>query len=403
MLTADHVGARRRGDSLTLKSPTPRELARAEVLASEALRETRLHIGQRREVLTRALQSLDHEESEARLMSALCKLLLDACSFQTSSPALCAEARSRVFSEAARARREGVFNRAQTLQVSADAAQLDVQTLEHRLQADTPRQDILLSAPNNDGASLVQAWQLARVQAIVLRAVELRCRIAKCTPAAFRALLRSLKFRQLLFSITPQNEGHLLIVTGPTRMFQAGTRYGMELALSLRALARLNATIDVDVLWGTERRVLQFETQLDERWLPKANDAEHDPRLEKLCADLSKEGLVATPNTRVLHIPGTGTIVPDLHIRVDGHEMFLELLGYWSRDAVFQRAEWSLKHGGLPVLFCVQERLRVSESIINPSAHGALYIYKESLRAKRVAEMLRGLAAKRPNDNRLKS
>ncbi len=391
MLTVDMVGARRRGDELTLRAPTATEITRADLLGASILECGSTLVGRCRADVERTLMDLPHEESEARLFGALCKLFLDGCEFQSTSPALCAEARAAVFSAAATARRVGGFDRASVIAQSAAQMGLEAETLEQRLGADTPRRDILVVARPGQGPDLRRTWQLARIQAIVLRARELRCRIPETTPAAFRSLLRALKFRNLLFTLVPTEQGHLLTVTGPTHMFQAGTRYGFELALSLKSLARLNAQIQVDVLWGTERRVLLFESQLESGWLLEpANDRE-DPRIAKLCADLAKERVHAERNTRVLHIPGVGSVVPDLHVTFDGRQAYVELLGYWNRDAVFQRADWSMHHAGIPVLFCAQERLRVSESVLAGAESAALYVYKESLRGRRVAEMLRGL------------
>ena len=394
MLTVEHVGARRRGEELTLRDPTRAELARVDLLGASILELGQSLVGTRRADAERVLSELPYEESEARTFGALCKLFLDGCEFQSTSPTLCAEARAIVFAAAALARRGGSFERTAVLAECAETMGIDAASLEQRLGADTPRRDILISAPAHEGSSLRRAWQLARIQAIVLRAVELRCRVEKTSPAAFRALLRALKFRNLLFTLVPNEQGHLLTVTGPTHMFQAGTRYGLELALSLRALARLNAQIEVEVLWGTERRVLRFKTQLESAWLEEPVDEREDPRIAKLCAELTKEKVHAARNTKVLHIPGVGSVVPDLHVALDGREAYVELLGYWNRDAVFQRAAWSMHHAGIPILFCAQERLRVSETVLAGAESASLYVYKESLRAKRVAEMLRGLTTR---------
>jgi riboflavin biosynthesis pyrimidine reductase len=44
---------------------------------------------------------------------------------------------------------------------------------------------------------------------------------------------------------------------------------------------------------------------------------------------------------RVLDIPGAGVIVPDLVLkhRKNRREVFIEVLGFWSRDAVWKRIE----------------------------------------------------------------
>lgn len=389
MLTVEHVGARRRGDELTLRGPTRGELLRAKELSALLLGAASAAVGRTRESLEERLADVPYEPSDARLAGALAKLVLDGCEFQSSSPAQCAAARANVFAAAAAARREGAFDRRAVLLQCATEAGTTPELLEQQLGADTPRRDVLLAAPAHSAETLVRRWQLARIQAILLRAREVRCTLPASSPAALRALFRALKFRKLLFTLQEASEGLTLRITGPTNMFQASTRYGLELALSLHALAKLKAQVEADVLWGTERRVLCFKADLDPSWVSDIDAAATDPRLDKLCADLKKEGLEAEHNTAVLHIPGVGSVVPDLRVNVDGTPMYLELLGYWSRETVFKRLDWSMHHTGTPILFCAQERLRVSEEVMNDAPRAALYVYKESLRAKVVAQMLR--------------
>ena len=67
-------------------------------------------------------------------------------------------------------------------------------------------------------------------------------------------------------------------------------------------------------------------------------------------------------------------------------------MGYWSRAAVWKRVE--LVQAGLAerVLFAVSSRLRVSEEVLDGDLPGALYVYKQTLSARTVAERLEQLA-----------
>ena len=68
--------------------------------------------------------------------------------------------------------------------------------------------------------------------------------------------------------------------------------------------------------------------------------------------------------------------------------VYLEVMGYWSRAAVWQRVE--LVQAGLAetVLFAVSSRLRVSEEVLGADLPGALYVYKGTMSARSIAERL---------------
>jgi hypothetical protein len=70
-------------------------------------------------------------------------------------------------------------------------------------------------------------------------------------------------------------------------------------------------------------------------------------------------------------------------------------MGYWSRDAVWKRVE--LVQGGLPhrILFAVGARLRVSEDVLGDELPGMLYVYKQTMSARAIAERLDALVAGR--------
>jgi hypothetical protein len=74
-----------------------------------------------------------------------------------------------------------------------------------------------------------------------------------------------------------------------------------------------------------------------------------------------------------------------------GEVLYLEVMGYWSRDAVWRRVE--LVEQGLSerILFAVSSRLRVSEAVLDDAALAALYVYKTTLNPRAVLERLEEL------------
>jgi hypothetical protein len=85
--------------------------------------------------------------------------------------------------------------------------------------------------------------------------------------------------------------------------------------------------------------------------------------------------------------------VPDLVFERGKRErVYLEVLGYWSRAAVWKRVE--LVQAGLAerVIFADSARLRVSEEVLGDDVPGALYVYKQAMSARAIAERLAKLA-----------
>ena len=97
---------------------------------------------------------------------------------------------------------------------------------------------------------------------------------------------------------------------------------------------------------------------------------------------------VQAPPRVALDLPGIGVCIPDLVFEKGKRRVYLEVLGYWSRDAVWRRVE--LVQKGLPqkLLFAASQRLRVSEAVLEDHPSGALYVYKGTLSAKAIVERL---------------
>jgi hypothetical protein len=96
----------------------------------------------------------------------------------------------------------------------------------------------------------------------------------------------------------------------------------------------------------------------------------------------------------ILDLPGVGLCVPDLVFvqRRTAKRVFLEVLGFWSRDAVWKRIE--LAQAGLPhpIVFAVSRHLRVSEEALGDETPAALYVYARAMNAKAVLERVAAVA-----------
>ena len=75
------------------------------------------------------------------------------------------------------------------------------------------------------------------------------------------------------------------------------------------------------------------------------------------------------PCEQILSLKGRSIIVPDLmfHYPPQNFTAYLEVMGYWSRDAVWRRIEMVQQGLQDHVLFAVSSRLRVSAKALDES------------------------------------
>ncbi len=417
MLTADLVRARPVDGQLRLTALTKPARERALAIGGDYLALARELRGEQRETFDARLADREVSPRDRRLADGLAKLVRDRCRFEMAAEADPVALRRAVFLEASQRRRSApVSEDFQPELVAAEVGagfDLEPEQVYEALYADLKGAHRLVSFEDLSPEALLDLYERGQVQAVLLKATRLRVWLPKRagTTAAFRGLFRKLKFLRLLHSIrrvqgdeegrAPEaGPGYLLEIDGPYSLFGSVTKYGLQLALLVPALDAFGAwRLEADLVWGHDKRLLSFAAEgplgrsdappKRRRSEPLPEDAEHlveafrrldTPWKVRRAADL-------------LDLPGVGLSVPDLVFtdEVSGDRVFLELMGFWSRDAVWKRIE--LVEAGLParILFAVSERLRVSEAVLDPEAPGALYVFKGVMNARRVLEKLEGL------------
>lgn len=399
MLTADLVRATCRSGQLHVTALTGKQLVRAEELAAAYLDIASANVGAAQRELKEAFAAVEVASREAKLAAGLLKLIEDACEFEAESEVEPRTLRSQLFLLAASARREHTKEQPFDRQVLLDAAGkvhgIGAERLEQALYSDLKSEHRLLKAPALSPAALLARYDLAQLQAVLLRAVKISARISCRSPAAYRDIFRKLKFRRLLFQIQPEPDGGYRVdIDGPFSLFESVTKYGLQLALMLPSLlAADQLSLTAQLRWGKARAPVSFR-------LERHGDAPDDVQAhlpEEVGALLDafatgREGWTAQPADSVLDLPGVGLCIPDLRFtHRTGASVFLEVLGYWSRDAVWRRVEMVERGLSAKLLFAASERLRVSEQVLADHPSGALYVYKSSLSAKAVLDHLERL------------
>ncbi|MEZ4467608.1 MAG: DUF790 family protein [bacterium] len=228
-------------------------------------------------------------------------------------------------------------------------------------------------------------------RAALLLAVRVVVDIEEEDAAIWRNLFRSLKFHRLLYTIEGREGGYRVTLDGPQSLFSATRKYGLRLAMMLepiRACARW--ALEADLLFGKPPERVRFFLK-GERGGGVGAEL---PLPDDVAELVQRFGALDSPwrvrrSTRLLALPGVGLCVPDLVFsHPDGTRAYLEVLGFWSREAVWKRVD--LVRAGLRenVIFAVTERLRVSEAALEDDLPGQLYVYKGVMSARKVLERL---------------
>ncbi len=401
MLTADLVRVQRRGDLLTVRPLQGPARARALELARAYLALAAAHAGGSRGELDEAFDAIEVAGRDGRLAEGLKKLVQDRCVFEMESGHDPVLLRRELFQAAAEARRGlphgQVFAREALVAEVAGRHALTPETLDAALFSDLHQAHRLQAFRAVSAEALLDAYDRGQAQAVLLRALRVRVSVYAGHPAAYRRLFHRVKFLRLLYSLSRQDDGgYRLEIDGPYSLFDGVTRYGLQLALLVPALDACDAWhLEADVLWGRDRQRCRFAAEGGTRPDGPGDDDVPEPLADDVAALVLRFRALDTrwellPHPEILDLPGVGLCVPDLQFRHrdTGEVVYLEVLGFWSRDAVWRRVD--LVQAGLPyrVIFAVSERLRVSAEVLDSAASSALYVYKGVLNARRIVELL---------------
>ena len=403
MLTADLVNARRRGGELCLVALDAAARQRALALAETLIAITAASVGRARDELLPALAAIDVGPREHRLRDGLTKLIEDRCQFDTSDDADPVETRRQVFSRASEARATlppgAILDRDSILAEVASQRGTPPDAVDRALFADLRGAHRLTEFRAPSPGGLVTIYEHAQAQAVLLRAVKVTLDVLCAAAGGLRTLFRRLKFLRLLHTVARTENGHRIVIDGPFSLFESVTKYGLQLALVLPALEHCDAwSLEADVRWGKDRTPLVFRLSSD-AWPAQGAPVATSPLPDEV--QVLVRSFVAldtswqvSESTDILELPGVGLSIPDLVFeRRRGQagppeRVYLEVLGYWSRAAVWKRVE--LVEAGLPerILFAVSAHLRVSEEVLDGELPGALYVYKRTMSARAIADRL---------------
>jgi predicted nuclease of restriction endonuclease-like RecB superfamily len=390
MLTGDLLRADVAGARIVPRFVDPGD-AELLSLAGELVDEFRSHRGKSRGELRAALEGRARAGDRVRLERGLAKLLEDRSTFERSSTLDPEAARAQVFRRAAEARTRGDFSREGVL--SAAASALGVATadeVEVALEADRKTRERLLAFDAPGARELLERYNVALGQAVLLRAVRVTIRI-EARQRRLRDVLRAAKFRQLLFSARRDGKAVTLELDGPLSLFEASTKYGLNLASVLPAVLLCESfALEAELAWGPRRaRRKRFVLTHEDGLVSPATDpgAAPPPELEAFARHFEKSapGWRVETEASILWVGGEA-IVPDLRFVHDatGRRAALELIAAARRGSLPGRLAILEKHAERGLVVAVSREL-VEEGAVLPAS---VLLYKGMPSAEEVLARL---------------
>ncbi|MFO0550039.1 MAG: DUF790 family protein [Polyangiaceae bacterium] len=397
MLTSDLVRLTKKGQKLVPRYLAAKDRVRLSAVAAELVATYSNMVGRTRAELDEAVRAIDHTARDRLIVAGLRKLCEDRTVLEQESALDPPAVRREVFLRASRAHRaEAAFDRAAVLAEAAVALGSSAEDLDRALFADLRDAQIMRGFEPIGASELLDRYNVSLAQAALLRSTKVTLRCADSRPQALRDLFRAVRFFGLIHDVKRSGAREIeIVLDGPFSLFDAVKRYGVRLAMFLpRCLVLERYEIVAEVEWGTKRERgelhLSHADGLKPSLEPPIAVRSEIEDLVKAFTELESPWRVAHAEDLLVAFDGS-VIVPDLVFehRKTGEVVHLELLGFWSRAAVFRRIEQIEGGLGARLIVAASKHLRVSEQALDEGAGGSsLYVFRTTLSAREVLSRL---------------
>lgn len=373
MLTADLLRTSIRKGEIRptwIDTSRPQWLTRAEELCSiyeRGMRERRCDIEEQ-------IDDLLSDDRSHMVSKGFAKLLDDRTVWETDSPLEPSELRRIVFERAAACHpvsateHTGRTWRGTVLQDVARETGMTVEAIEQAFYADLKDEQRMVSYKPMAPGDLLDRYNLALAQGVLLRAREMRLHVAVSRPQKLRQLFRWLKFHQLMHRSTRVSASRWdIVIDGPMSLFSQGQRYGVLMAQFLPTVLLLDQwAIEADIQWPNVEQPLLFRLTPEDGLRTHLTDkgvwvSQEDKVLyERINAS---SVWTASRDAEVMDLGGQDVVVPDLVLtrNSDQKKAYVEIVGFWRASWLQRRAEIIRRHAPENLIICISRRLAAGD------------------------------------------
>ncbi len=325
-------------------------------LAGQLLAVYRGAVGKTRGEIEGELANFGGDGPQNLILQGLAKLLEDRCEYEIAADHPPEEIRDAVFKAAAIQRSQSKpgdpFDRAAVMENVGGELGLTPEQLHVGLFADLKDEQKVLAFDDTTPERLVDRYNVALAQALLLRSTGMEVRVTGETPARYRQLFRALKFHKLIGSIqSTDGKGYLIRIDGPLSLFSSTQKYGMQLANFLPSLLHAkHFDLAANVRWGATKAEKSFQLSSAEGLKShRADFGVHTPRELELFEENFRANV---PGWQIKNDPApmpleAVTWVPDFAIThtATGKAIYLEVIGFWRKvdiEATYKRLKRTL-------------------------------------------------------------
>ncbi len=332
----------------------------------------------------------------------LAKVLEDRAEFEVVADVAPETVREAVFTAAAEARRSNrdpkhrtPFQRDAILREVGGKLGLAPEKLAASLFADLKDENRLLDFKDLSAERLIDRYNVALAQAVLLRSVRVTVEVRGEKPARYRQLFRQIKFHRLVAKVEgSMADGFSIGLDGPMSLFSATNKYGLQLALFLPAvLLCRDFRVVAEVLWGPKREPRSFGLDPNDGLVSHYQDTgTYTP--PELAAFVERFRQVApawevSEATDLVELGREGVWVPDYRFvhKSTGLDVLAEVVGFWKRSSLDRLLRLLPRHGPPRYLLAISERLKVDDEALGELS-GPVLRFKEIPNAVELAGRL---------------
>ncbi len=348
------------------------------------------------------IQELVGDGAASLAQQGLAKVLEDRAEFEVVAEVAPDALRAAAFAAAADHRRAladagrgARFDRDAVLRGVAEQFGLQPNDVVASLFADLKDENRMLGFDDTTAPRLVERYNVALAQSVLLRSVTIRVQVRGERPARYRQLFRALKFHRLIARVAGNmTEGYTLAIDGPMSLFSSTTKYGLQMALFLPALLHCaDFRLDAELRWGPRREPRTFFLSTADGLVSHTSDAPaYVPAEIAAFVDRFRQvapGWEVSEATEILPLGRDDVWVPDYRFahRATGTDVFVEILGFWRRGAVERLLRLLPQHGPPRYALVISDKLKVDEGALGELA-GPILRFKEIPNAPEMAALL---------------
>jgi predicted nuclease of restriction endonuclease-like RecB superfamily len=265
------------------------------------------------------------------------------------------------------------------------------------LFADLKDENRLLRFKDIGAQRLIDRYNVALAQAVLLRSVRIDFEVRGQKPARYRQLFRQLKFHRLMYRVEgSMSDGYRFTADGPLSLFSATNKYGLQMALFLPALLLCDDfRLDAELKWGppNKRQDRSFHVEAGEGLVSHYPDVGTYVPAE-IAAFLERFRQVApswevSETTDILELGREGVWVPDYRFvhRSTGTDVYVEVLGFWKRSSLERLLRLLPQFGPPRYILAISDRMKVDEGTMEELT-GPVLRFKEIPNAPELAALL---------------